>query len=295
MASTLAAGALGVAALLALAFALLVPGNQELAQRLATQAEAGLGVPVTLGEVRWQLFPPAITIEDAATVQPEPIRFRRLVAQPVLRDLLRGYLRLNHLFIEDAVVPQLSLRGLKIQAPGAGAGAGAQLVEQLRFRNLTWITRHGLALAFDGQVSFDPGWRPREAEVARPEAATPARLALQRQGQAQRWLVQVQLGGGTADGEIALTEAADGALQLVGELAPRAVEVHSAMAAFKRNSVVRGQAAGRTALSAQGQSIGELARSLRTRTRFTMAPATLLRIDVDKTIRSFGQDRAGQT
>ena len=88
-ASKLAARVFGLAALTALAFLLLFPSNEELARRLAAQAEAGLGVPVTIGEVRWQLFPPAISIEQAATVQPEPIRFRRLVAQPVLGALLR--------------------------------------------------------------------------------------------------------------------------------------------------------------------------------------------------------------
>jgi hypothetical protein len=245
--------------------------------------------------VRWQLFPPAISMTDVATVQPEPIRVRRLVAQPAVRDLLNKELRLNHLLIEDAVVPQVSLRGLKLQRAGSKPTDDTVRLEHLRFRNLTWVTPSGLALAFEGQVRFDPGWRPREAEVARLEVATPARLVMLRQEQEQRWSVQLELGSGTAHGEFAMADLPGGGWQLTGELAPRGVEVHSAMASFKRNSVVRGPANGRTELSAQGGSVSELVRSLRTRTRFTMEPATLLRLDVDKTIRTFGQDRAGQT
>jgi uncharacterized protein involved in outer membrane biogenesis len=102
------------------------------------------------------------------------------------------------------------------------------------------------------------------------------------------------LGGGVVEGELSLAQPAPGQLQLSGQLELRKVEVHSAMAAFHRNSVVRGQAQGRTELSARGASLPELVRTLHTRTRFTMAPATLLRMDVDNAIRTLGKDRAGR-
>ena len=283
-----------LAAVLGLAFALLVPSNQELAARLGAQAEAKLGVKVSVGNLQWQLLPPALVIEDLATLQPQPITFQRLVAQPRLADLLQRKLGFEHVLIEGGVLPQLSLRSLRV-TPSPPGDANSLPVEQLRFRNLTWITRHGQRLEFDGNALFDAGWRPRQAEVVRPGVQPLTHLTLVREGEADRWQVQVLLGGGTAHGQVTLKEQGDGRLQLSGQLEPRNIEVASAMAAFKRNSAVRGKASGRTVLSATGKSVAELARSLHTKTHFSMAPATLLHIDVDKAIRSAGKDRIGQT
>jgi hypothetical protein len=287
-------GLAAVAGALALLLAWWLPSDAELGARIKAQAEARLGVQVSLGSVRWQLVPwPALVIENAATVQGEPIRFDRLVAQPDIRALLQRQLRFDHVLLEGGVMPQLALRGLRLQPAQAAQPQGVP-VAQLRFRNLTWVTRHGKALEFDGNVFFDAGWRPREAEVLRPGVQPLTQLKLQREGDADRWEVQLLLGGGTAHGQVALTPAGDG-LHLAGALAPRGVEVESALAAFKRNSAVRGKASGRTVLSADGHTIAELARSLHTRTSFSMQPATVLRLDIDKAIRTGGQDRAGQT
>ena len=293
------AGLAVIAAALGLAFALLVPSNEEIAARIMQQAEDKLGVKVTLGEVSWQLLPPALVIDGAATVQPQPIRIRRLVAQPSLGAALRRQLHFDHVLIDGAVMPQLSLRGLKVVPAPSGvatsAADNALPLDQLRFRNLTWITRHGKQLEFDGNVLFDPGWRPRQAEVVRPGVKPLTRLTLTRDGTDDRWQLALALGGGTANGEVTVSQGKDGGLQLKGRLEPRDVEVASALAAFKRHSAVNGKASGQTVLSASGQAVGELARSLHTRTNFTVAGATLLQFDVEKAIRSFGQDRAGQT
>ena len=288
-------GLLALAGTLVAAFIALVPSDEELAARLAAQAEAALGVKVSLGSVAWQMFPPAVVIENAATVQPQPIRFRRLIAQPMLLELLHRRLRFDHVLLEDGVLPQLSLRALRVRPATPGADVPGPLVEQLRFTNLIWITRHGLPLEFDGNVLFDAGWRPREADIVRPGVKPVTQLKLARDGDADRWKVSLALGGGTANGQFSIEPGKDGLLQLSGALEPRNVEVDSAMAAFKRHSVVHGKASGRTALSASGAAIGELARSLHTRTQFSVAGASLLHIDVDKAIRSFGKDRTGQT
>ncbi|MEO7547529.1 MAG: glycine zipper domain-containing protein, partial [Ramlibacter sp.] len=245
--------------------------------------------------VAWQMFPPSLLIEDVATVQPEPIRFGRLVARPALNDLLHRRLRIAHLHVQDAVLPQLSLRALKVKPADPGAGTPQVLVDQLRFTNLTWITRYGTRLEFDGHARFDAGWRPAEVEITRPGVRPLTRLTLAREGDADRWKVGLALGGGTADGQIALLQDKQGKLQLTGQLAPRNLDVDSVLAAFKRHSAVDGKASGSTTLSASGEAVGELARSLHTRTEFTVAGATLLHIDVDKAIRSAGRDRAGQT
>ena len=120
-------------------------------------------------------------------------------------------------------------------------------------------------------------------------------LSLTRQGQEDRWTTRINLGGGTTNGEVQLQTRANGRLHLTGTLEPQGVEVSSALAAFGRRSMVSGKASGHTGLSATGDTIGDLAQTLHTRTSFSMGKGTLLKVDVDKAIRSLGKERAGQT
>ncbi len=290
-----AIGAAAIAGALALAWHRLVPSDEEVLQQIVAQAEARLGVEVTIGSARLKLWPqPELVIEDAATVQPQPIRIRRLVAQASLLPLLRGQVHLEAVLVDGGVLPQLSLRGLRVKPAAQVHEADAVQLAALEFRDVVWITRHGLPLEFSGKARFGPGWKLRDAEVVRPGVRPVARMALTPAG-ADQWNVELQVGGGSANGQVTLKTAADGALALSGQLAPRNIDVHSALAGFKRHSALQGKASGQTTLSASGATLGELARSLHTRTAFTVGSATLLHIDVDKAVRSFGQDRAGQT
>ncbi|MBI2769037.1 MAG: hypothetical protein HYX47_05415 [Burkholderiales bacterium] len=285
-----------VLAALAVTAVLLVPSDDELGARIKAQAQAKLGIEVTLGAVHWELLPiPLVVITDAATVQAQPISFKRLVARPNMGALLHRQLRFDDVLIEGGVMPQMSLRGLHIQPSPPDADTTHTMVQQLRFRDLSWVTRHGIALEFDGEALFDPGWRPRQVEVVRPGVKPDTRITLQREGDADRWQVVLLLGGGTANGHVELKPGEGGKLQLAGELAPKSVDVEAAMTAFKRHSTVSGRATGHTHLSATGANVAELARSLHTRTSFTMAAPRLLHINVDKAISTLGKDRAGQT
>jgi hypothetical protein len=58
---------------------------------------------------------------------------------------------------------------------------------------------------------------------------------------------------------------------------------------------VSGKSSGQTVLSADGKSAGELADSLHTRTVFSVNPATILRIDLEKAISTLGKEHDGQT
>lgn len=290
-----AVGVAATAGALALAWHRLVPGDEEVLQRIVAQAEARLGVEVTVGSARLRLWPrPELVIEDAATAQPQPVRIRRLVAQARLLPLLRGKLHLDDVLVDGAVLPQLSLRALRVKPGAQVPEADAVQLAALHFRDVVWITRHGIALEFSGNARFGPGWQLRDAEVVRPGVRPQVRLALTPRA-ADSWDVAIQAGGGSANGQVTLKTGPDGALALSGQLAPRDIDVRSALAGFKRHSALQGKASGRTTLAASGASIGELARSLHTRTTFTVGSAILLHIDVDKAIRSFGQDRAGQT
>ncbi len=279
-----------------LALLRLVPSDEELARRVAADLQSRLGVPVKIGSLRWTLWPvPAVVLQEVATGQPESISLKKLVLYPSLSDLIDGRLKVERAEVETAVLPQLALRGLNKAGESASLGSTATPLVRLVFRDVTWISRFGRPLVFDGEVDFDPNWRPRQAQLRRPAVEPLTRLLLTRQGQEDRWTTRIDLGGGTAHGEVQLETRSNGRLHLSGTLQPQEVEVSSAMAAFDRRSLVSGKASGQTALSATGDTVGELAQTLHTRTSFSMGKGTLLKIDVDKAIRSFGKERTGQT
>jgi uncharacterized protein involved in outer membrane biogenesis len=274
----------------------LVPSDEELARRASVELERQLGTKVRVGALHWRLLPsPAVVIEDAATEQPQPILIKKLTAYPDVFALWQRRIKVDRADLEGAVVPQLSLHGL-----GSGREkeetAGEELpLARFVFRDLTWISRRGIAVVYDGEVDFDPGWRPRKAQLRRPGFKPATDLTLTRQGQEDRWAARIHVGGGTADGELRLDFRANGRMHLEGTLQPRDVEVESMMAAFNRRSVIAGKASGETTLSANGDTAGELARSLHTRTPFTIGKSTLLRFDLDKAVRTAGKEHAGQT
>lgn len=289
----------GLAALLGalwLALVWLIPGDEDLAAHAAGELQGRLGVPVRLGALHWRLLPvPAIVLEDVATDQPQAITVKKLTAYPDLLALLQRRVILDRVELDGAVVPQLSLRVLDATSRGALAEAGATPLARFVFRDLTWLSRHGVPVVYDGEIDFDPGWRPRQAVLRRPGFTPVTDLTLTRQGQEDRWATRIQVGGGTAHGEVQFQSRADGRLALDGQLRPSGVEVASAVAAFNRKPVIAGKASGNTVLSAQADTLLGLAQSLHTTTVFTMGASTLLRFDLDKAIRSLGKEHAGQT
>ncbi|MES2688165.1 MAG: glycine zipper domain-containing protein [Pseudomonadota bacterium] len=286
--------ALLVAAWLALVW--LLPSDEELAAKASVELEARLGVPVTVGALGWRLFPvPVVVVRDVATRQTPAITIKKLTVHPSLPALIDGRLQFDSADLDGAVLPQLSLRALD-KGPGvAQANPDATVLGRLVFRDVTWISRRGMAVVFDGEVDFDPAWRPRQAQLRRPGVQPVTDLRLTRQGQEDRWTTEIRVGGGTADGEVEIKTREKGRLRLEGTLKPQGVEVANAMAAFNRNSVISGQASGDTSLLADGDTVGELAQSLHTKTIFSMRGATLLRFDLDKAVRSVGREYAGQT
>ena len=292
----------GLLALLAVVVARLIPSNEELARRAAGELEAALGVPVSIGALHWRLLPsPSVVIENAATGQSQPIEVKRLSAWLDTSALWQRRLKVERAQVEGAVLPQLSLRGLGRPPAASGPQAAKTFtldglpLARIEFRDVTWVSRRGIRLAYDGEADFDAGWRPRTAALRRSGASPPAELALVRQGPDDRWEVQSSVGGGTANGEVQLQAGADGGLRLAGKLQPRNIDIASALQAFNRRSIVSGKASGDTRLLASGSNLGDIAQSLHTTTKFNVGPATLLRFDVDKAIRSLGREHAGST
>jgi uncharacterized protein involved in outer membrane biogenesis len=292
-------GLLGVALALGLlwfAALRLLPSDGELAQRAASELEVQLGVKVRVGALHWRLLPsPAVVIEDASTEQSQPILIKKLTVYPDLFALWQRRVKIDRADLEGAVVPQLSLRGLGKQREKDEMAGDELPLARFVFRDVTWISRRGISVVYDGEVDFDPGWRPRKAGLRRPNVKPATDLTLTRQGQEDRWDARIHVGGGTADGEVRLEFRANGRMHLEGTLQPRGIEVESALAAFNRRSVVAGRASGETTLSANGDTVAELAQSLHTKTPFTMGKSTLLRFDLEKAVRTAGKEHAGQT
>jgi hypothetical protein len=290
----IAAAVLG-AALVAVAWWL--PTDEELGARLTAEAEERLGVKVSIGSVHWALLPkPVVVVNDFRTQQAKPVVIRQLSAHPNARVLLHRKLVFERIDIDDAVFPGSSVHAFHAN-PGASepdAGAGVPL-EHLEFRNLTWIYYSDIAVAYDGEIDFDPYWRPRRAELRRPGINPGFTLALTREADADRWQTRIRVGGGTAHGNIVLKTVANGAMHLAGQLAPHDIEVASALSSFNSRSPVGGKGSGQTVLSADGKSVDELARSLHTRTTFSVNPAMVLHFDLDKAIRTRGKEHDGQT
>ncbi len=290
----IAAAVLGAAWL---AVAWWLPTDEELAARLTAEAEERLGVKVTIGSAHWALLPrPILVVNDFRTQQAQPVVIRQLSAHPKARALLDRKLVFERVDIDDAVFPRNSVRAFHAK-PGASeldAGDGT-LLERFEFRNLTWISYSGIAVVYDGEIDFDPHWRPRQAELRRPGIKPAFTLTLKREADADRWQARIHVGGGTLHGDVALKTAANGAMHLSGQLAPHDIEVASAVSTFKRRSPVGGKGSGQTVLSADGKSVGELAGSLHTRTKFSVNPATVLRFDLDKAISTRGKEHDGQT
>ena len=292
-----------VVALAWVAVAWWLPSKEELALRASQMASERVGVGVSVGAVDWHLLPtPRVVLKDVVTEQAEPLRLVQLSVYPRLLPLLAGRVALDRVRLDGGTVVQRSLREFE-GGPQKGQGdavAPALELARLEFRDLTWISRSGVAVVYAGEADFEPGLRLRAATLRRPGLSPAADIAITRDTTAhdanpQRFTLHVRLGGGAADGQATVETLADGRLRLRGTLAPRGVEVQAALAAFNRNSPVSGRAEGETQFAADGANPLVLAQRLHTETRFVMQPATVLRFDLDRAIQTLGREHQGQT
>ncbi|MGA0571924.1 hypothetical protein ACO2Q9_14500 [Variovorax sp. VNK109] len=277
-----------------------LPSSEEIARRVEAEVQARLGVPVQIGAVHWGVWPtPYAEVLDARTVQhPEAITFRRLALFPDLGAALHRQIVMRRVELEGAVIPREAMRAFRGRESGVTEPGGEKAdipLRQFVFHDVTWISWSGVPVAYDGEILFDPLWLPRAATLVRPGVSPPARLDLTRVGTEDRWQTRIVIAGGTADGEVRLQTTPDGLMQLAGDLAPRGIEVEQAVATFHRRSPLAGFASGRTRIEASGQTAGELARSLHTVSELSVASGRVLRLDVDKAVRTLGKERAGQT
>jgi len=168
--------------------------------------------------------------------------------------LLHRKLVFERIDIDDAVFPRNSVLAFHGKPGASEPDAGDDVpLEHLEFRNLTWISYSGIAVAYDGEIDFDAHWRPRHAKLRRPGTSPPFTLTWTREVDADRWQMRIHVGGGTAHGNVALKPATGGAMHLSGHLAPRDIEVACALRTFNRQSPVGGKSSGRMVLAADGR------------------------------------------
>ena len=310
------AAVLGLIVLLAGAVLLWLPGEADMAARLATEFEQRTGIGLRIGTLHVGLLPrPVVSVSDLATQQKQPITVRRIDIQFSWSALLHRRLQIAHIEVEGALLPRVSVREFRgrgddldrMSAGNIGVGLLTLApipVEQLGFRDVQWIDRRGIALAYDGRIDFDLGWRPRHAEVVRPGTAASVTLMLDHEARASgqtaadgvdRWRVAIDAGGGTCNGQAMLETLASGRWRVTAQLEPRNIDVTRLVEAFGRHSAIAGRLHGKTELRMEAASPGSLVRTLHTRTPFTVKPATLLRFDLAKAVRTAGTSRDGQT
>ena len=282
----------------------LLPSDEALAARISESFERASGIGLRVGRASWSLRPaPVVVLHDLETDQPRPITVRRVVLRPRLAALLRRSIAIEAVEVEGAVLPRASVRAFRgrwqageVSGMLAGAWTPAEIpVERLRLQDIVWINRRDIALAYDAELRFDPGWRPREAEVRRPGVSPATRLRLAREGGEDRWRVQIDAGGGTWNGQAQLQTLEKGRMRVTAELEPRGVDVGDLVSAFRRNQAVEGRFDGRTEVRSEGDDVGELIRHLNTRTRFVMRPATLKGFDLSKVVGAPNAGRGGRT
>jgi uncharacterized protein involved in outer membrane biogenesis len=288
-----------------------LPTDDEVAAKIAEGFEKRFGVALKVGGAHWSLLPvPVLVLSDIATDQPRPITLRRATLRLQLAPLLQRVIAVDEIEIESLVLPRASVRAFRGKGPKPQEGSGNVValpapwtlapvpVELLRWRDVVWIDRRDISLAYDGDVRFDPGWRPRQARLERASVTPPVRLRLDRQAGQDRWRTRIDAGGGTWNGVSRLETLPDGKLQFSAELEPRQIDIESLVQAFDRRSSVAGKFSGNTTLVAEAGSseeLGALIRSLHTRTTFSVQPATLTKLDVAKAVATAGVSRGGTT
>ncbi|WP_213954635.1 AsmA-like C-terminal region-containing protein [Variovorax sp. dw_954] len=298
----IAAACVGVLVIALGGLAWWLPSDAQVAARVATEFEQRTGVALRVGAAHWTLRPGlSLELDELATAQKEPITVRRLVLHASLRELLARRIRVDDVEIEGAVFPRASAREFRGRGDGSPAALGAFTMDpvpvgQVRFDDVTWIDRRGIALAYDGRIEFDPGWMPRRAEVSRRGVTPPARLELTREGEGiDRWRTDIEVAGGTWSGTAAVQALPEGNLRLHADLVPRDVDIVGLTSAFGRKTAVEGRINGRTEVMAEGANPIEWWQVLHTRTRFTVRPALLRGFDLARAVSTAGISRGGQT
>jgi hypothetical protein len=288
----------GLLAAACLALLAWLPSDDELARRVEAEFEARLGQKLEVGAVHWRVFGGAmVEVRDARTLQPEPIRVRRLAVYPELMPLLRRQVVIDRLEVDGADVPRSALAAYRGREQDS---KGSFLLRSVAFNDVTYTSYSGVPVVYAGEIQFDDDRLPQRLLIRRPDVEQTTSLEATRDGKtdeggARSYQLQLQAAGGSAEGQARLSSTPEGRMNLTGELTPRHVEVEALLKAFNRRSPISGFASGKTELRAEGDTYTELFRSLHTRSVLQVERAKILRFNMEKAVKSLGEDRTGET
>lgn len=292
-----------VLAVAGIADTIAIPSETELARRAEQALTEKLGVPVHIGRLHWQLLPvPMVEVFDATTEQEKPVVLKHLAVWPRIGRLFHREIAFDRVLLDGATIPQMSVKAFKKDDGTADKDRkdkplqlADQAVRRAEFHDITWIGRREIPLQFDGTADFDAAWRPREAAVSLTGAQPPARLELRRIDGQDQYKTDIAVADGTWNGTLTLSQPTPDTWRIAGQLQPQNIDLRLLLETFRRKPVIAGRANGETTIDAQGKSLGEIVQSLHTRTSFSVSPATILRFDLDRAIRSVGKEHQGTT
>ncbi|MDO9357386.1 MAG: hypothetical protein Q7T70_00145 [Polaromonas sp.] len=300
-------------------------GSDGFRERMAREASAALGAPVTLDGIEVALWPvPAVAVNGIRIEGKPGLSLARLEARPRWNGMLQGRLEIATLVLRDAVLPQpavdallLGLRARKKQepaapvaaAPPAPPSAGAPelpadvarwLPRRALLQRVRWISAKGVASTIDAEMKLGEDGLLDEAQVTVLDGHyKDAKASLQREeprDAADSWAVRVDIGGGNVTGRIGVQEidkAPGGpAIVLKGELETQGVEV-SALTAPDRP--LSGRLDASTTLQARAATLTGLVEALQTQTRFSVKEPVVHGLDLVKAVQTVGLSRGGQT
>ncbi len=291
------------------AVSVLLPSNEKIAAELSARFEDNFGIGLKIGSAQRSLWPvPTLVLNDLATAQPQPISAKRVAVRLRVAPLWHREIAFDAVDVEDAVLPRASVRQFrgrggadtpddlaKKHMPSEWTLASTP-VEHLRWRNAVWVDRRDIALAYDGEATFDANWRPREAAIRRVGVQPVTQARAERvSSNEDRWRVLIDVGGGTWNGEARLDTTAAGLMRVTAQLEAKAIDIETLVKAFDRRTPLAGKLSGTTEVDVEGEQVADFARKLHTRTKFSVKPAALTRVDLAKAVSTVGVSRGGRT
>jgi hypothetical protein len=275
-------------------------GSADFRDRVAAQVSTAVGVPVELGAITVDLWPvPAVALDKVQIKSRPALTLERIEARPVWAGLLQRKLEIATLVVRNAVVPEPALAaiaaGVKKQsarAPGAGSDAGIRVLpRRILLDGVTWVDSKGVAMTMDARAQLGDDGLPTEAELTiRKGRFEGSKASLRRE--ADDWLLNAGIGGGTVKGRFQVKPDGKGASLLQGQFDTKDVEVSALTAP---SATLTGRIEAHTDLHATFREPAAIPDVLQTETKFTVRNAVVHGIDLEKAVKSIGLNRGGET
>lgn len=284
--------------------------GEEFRQRVQTEVEAALGVPLRLGSVGVTVFPlPGIALQGVELRTRQPLKVERIEVRPSWLGLLTGQVAVSTLVVRHAVLPQQGIDALLVslqkvrqrEARPEAVTPWHLLPRRTVLDQVSWIDSRGKGITIKAEARLDSDVWPGHVDLQVVEGRLQgARLLLQRQD-ARSWNVDIAVAEGTVQGQLTLQAVGDSAeFLLKGRLQTRDVELSRLTApqpteASRATQPLSGRLEADTTLEARIRQPSALLDVLQTQSKFTVRRAVLHGVDLVKAVQTAGVSRGGQT